>query len=1062
MKKFIDYCLSHPVSIDMFILIIILTGIVSLLNLNVEILPVFDVPLVSVSVKAGDVSVFELEERVTGVLERELSTLSGLKHIRSSTFSNQVFIQMELEWGIDKNELLFNISTRIDKAKSDMPAYAEKPDISLADPSARPLAVYAVKTAEPRENFNSVFESGIKQLFLQNKDIANFVYYGNFIDEFIIALDNEKLNALGIDYSVVMNAVRNSMESHNISSYILHEDSRYSIRIDPAVKDINGLENLHIDTGNRVFVRLADIADFSYREQKNLGDIYLDGQEIILCRIYNRYGSNPVSIIQDIDKRVEKWNQSNAISIAKLEDNSSLVAESISDIMINALIGGLAAFLVLFLFFSEIKYPLILMLSMPLSILIAFLFFYLGGISLNIISIGGLSIGIGLLVDNSVIVLESILRNKEDRIGAVHDVFYPVLAGTATTIVVFFPVIYLRGLIGTFFMQQALAITIALLASLLVAFFIVPSMLSRKHRPPSLNIPHYTELEKRSILTYTCNYILVFIKYFFILLIFLVKALFYYLFTGIFRAVDMLFRPFAIRMKAFWEKVEVYYKKSLEYLIYRKNMVLFIFLLFFIFNIYFLFNIDRAFIPEIPSDIIVIEIALPPQTPMKYNKYLCTRIKEAIGDKEGIKNIETHIGQQWTNSYGSRFNSYSSYIKLYLSDDYAKDIKKQESLIAFLAEALDEKSVSSISIRGVETIYGDIFSFGQYPFEINLYKDDMEDLNRNAEKLCSKLKQSGYFSDISSDALIDASLLRISLNEGMIKTHNLSINEIINSLKAMLSAENIDANLKADGISIAISLGRGGIYINELKDKYIIIGGKKFQIRELLSFNTESEPLEIQHRQAQRSSLILARNHTKYNYRHVLNNLSAMLSDFSEKHALLYDITGENARIREAFGDLVLSVFLAVILVYISLGIMLESYRMPVLIMTAIPMGLTGVFTGLFLLGKSLNVFSILGIVVLVGICVNDSILKIAKAQRLLKMGHDAKSAIITASIHKWRPIIITSSTTILGLFPLLFSQGKFAVLAESLALTIILGLTFSTILTLYIIPLLYLFIKRK
>lgn len=1060
MKKFISYCLSHNISIDMLMIIIILIGTVSLYNLRLEILPVFDVPFVTIRVDTTDVSIMELEENVTEPLQRELSTLSGLKYLRSYTYSNQVIIHLEFQWGIEKNELLFDISSRIDRVYPILPDYANKPEAFLTDPSARPLGVYAIEITGQRESFNIIFESNIRQLFLQNKDIANFVYFGDFINEMHIVLDKERLNALGIDHRTVLNAISTEGDGFGFGSYILHEHRRYSIRLDPLIKDIYDLKSLKIPIGDNTFTELSEIGEFQYIESKSSGDIYLDGKEIILCEIYNRYDSNPIAVINDIDEKVQNWNENNEIQIIKLEDNSNLIMESINDIMLNAVIGGLIAFLVLFLFFNEIKYPLILMLSMPFSILIAFLFFYIGGISLNIISIGGLSIGIGLLVDNSVVVVENIIRYKKDRLNAVYDVFYPLLAGTITTIIVFFPVIYLRGLIGTFFIQQALAITIALLASLLIAFFIIPSLLKREINPPVLNIPPYTEILDKKKIEYFYAYIITFINYFFIMLIFIIRTVFFYAFTGIFRMLDRLFAPLARRTSVFWQNIENLYENSLRYLIGKRNIIIFVFMIFFLFNLYFVFNIDRAFIPEIPSDIIIVEILLPVGTSREHSRAISNEIFNTINEYEGIRHIKVHIGEEWTNTMHRRFNSHSNYMKIYLKEEYANDAIKQRHLMADISQRLQGFPDTAVSIQGVETIYGDIFSFGEYPYEINLYGDDISELSRDTESLYSLLRDSGYFSDISTEALTDVPLFRLRLNEDMIRSHDLRRDDILNSIRMILSGQNIDIEIR--NLDINLRLHEENIILDDFLNEMISIDKNKFYIKELVDIDMESEPLLIQHFQSQRNTIIYARHHIELGYIQVLDKLEDIVSEFAQEKGILYEITGENIRIRDSFGDLIFAVALAVILVYISLGVILESYKMPIMIMTAIPMGLTGVFTGLFLLRNSINVFSMLGMVVLVGICVNDSILKISKAENFIKQGIDTESAIIKASIHKWRPILITSITTILGLFPLLFSQGRFAILAKSLALTVILGLTFSTLLTLYIIPLIYLIFKRK
>lgn len=1097
------FSVNRPVTITMIFLAIFILGCISVAQLKIEMLPRIPIPKIVVETQYPNAAPEEVEELVTRPLEETLSTLEGLKSISSVSSTGKSFITMEFYWQTDIDFATLKAREKLDRIKWSLPEEVSRPNILNFDPAERPIISYAITGSDDLYMLSQLGKNLLKRRFEQLSGVAIAELSGTVDQEIVIQVSPQKLYVYNISPDMITQKIR-EMNATYAGGELIDGWYKYSVLFPKNLQNAEDIKKIPIQNLHGNEFLLEELGKIYAQPKLRESIAKVNGKEGVILNIIKNSDANTVEVCRLVRESAQKWNEeqtrvsSSPITLQLLHDDSRTIISSLNSVIQAIIIGGILAFIVLMLFLKGIKSPLTIAISMPFSIIAAFILLYFSRISLNILSMGGLAIGIGLLVDNAIIVLENITRYMENGVGlkdscinGTEEVILSISAGTFTTIAVFLPIVYLQGVSAVFFKEQALTITFALLASLFIAVTLVPSFFNRKlsrvsYTPPKRLKAKEEDGSKKSrnrhgnailgpflfiwrIILKIRDGIVVVIKSIFLRIQYCINRSLVFCISK----VNNLIRPLGERNEQFWLKVKAKYEKLLNIVLEKRTATILITVGVFVFTLFIASFIPRRFIPELTPDRLNVIIEQPSGVPLNITQTKMETLEEYLINLKGIKNVESFIGEEYTEAGFITYKKnaeHKGYFVLSLDHSEIDDISRFKNR---LNEELNTMIDGNVSVISGGNVYQDIFYFGDYPYEIRIYGNNLEELVSYTNLVQEQLEQSyasesKMFSEVRSNLEITKPSFRLSFNENVLKPYRLSKHEVAKKLQELNFGYKVDELVYGNEVTDIIlrtyprSSTRRNLDLSEFMQQKLIINGQMFNVSDLVAVERYFSPEEIYRQNQQRTATIFVKLNEGVEYQTGLENIQNTLNLLSNKYNFRYDITGESERIEENFGGLILAFVLAIILVYIILGIQFESFLMPFVIILSIPLALIGVIWGLLITGISINLMSLIGAVVLVGIVVNDSILKLDTIRRLRRQGYDLFTAVKMGGSQRFRPIIMTSLTTIFGLLPLAIGLGKGAELTQPLAIAVISGLIVSTLLTLFIIPVIYVLVEKR
>lgn len=1105
------FAVNKPVSVSMFLLAILILGGISLSLLKIEMLPKIEIPKLVIETVYTDALPEEVEELVTKPLEETLCTLQGLKNISSTSSTGKSIITLEFYWKTDIDLATVKTREKLDRVKASLPNNVERPNILNFDPSEQAIISYAVKGSNDLYELSQIGKYLIKRRFEQIDGVAKAEISGEVEREIIIQISPIKLFQYGITEDLIANEIRALNRSYS-GGKLIDGWYEYSVVFPKNLENAEDLRLVAIYNDNGDKFLLSELGNVYDQNKVRTTIARVNGEDAVILNIIKNSDANTVEVCKRVRAFSETWNRANEkITLQLLHDDSQTVLKAINSVVQAILIGGALAFFILMIFLKNIKSPLTIAVSMPFSIIMTFILLYFSGISLNMLSMGGLAIGIGLLVDNSIIVLENIIRYKEKGvpikkacIDGTNEVLLSISAGTFTTIAVFFPIIYLTGVSAIFFKEQGITITYALLASLLMAITLVPSIFSKTYKSFT---PHFHRKKKirlhdtmqhahssksfsqvgagQKILFILKKIVIPFLFIFWLLLqlkeflkyllktcIIFIHYFIYSIFISFFRFLNKLIKPIGEKNERFWSMVKNHYEILLKKVLDKRGATIMITILIFILSLFAAGLVPRRFMPDIKPDKLHIIINQESGTALNMTSQTMQKMEDFLLTVPEVKSIESFIGEEYSDIGLLSFkknSEHKGYMVISLESHKIKDIQifkrdLQESLLSMLNQRKDARAFHKIDISVIsgDNIYEDIFSFGDYPFEINISINNLDKLEECITIIEDKLRALGYFSEIKSNLNITNPTYVIHLRDDVLKIHNLSKYDVMRKLQTLNVGTAIDEIVLGSEINEIILRNykqteeRRNLELDRFLKEKIYLGDHLYTVQDIIELEKDYTPEEIFRNNQIRTATIFAKLKPKADYGKALTSIENYLSPLSKQLDFKYELSGETKRIKENFSGLIFAFILAIILVYMILGIQFESFYLPFVIILTIPLSAIGMIWGLLITGMSINIMSLIGLVILVGIVVNDSIVKIDTIRRLRESGIDLIDSVMQAGSQRFRPIVMTSLTTIFGLLPLALGWGSGAQLTKPLAVTVISGLIVSTLLTLLVIPTIY------
>ena len=1009
------FSVKKPVTITMMILIVIVIGAVSFSKLQIDLLPQMELPYVMVQTSYQGAGPEEIENIISRPLEQTLSTVENIEGIMSISSEGNSLVLMEFAFNTDMDEIMLQIRERVDVIKGFLPEGTSSPLALKLDPNALPIVQLAVSSKVDLYTTQKIAEDVIAPRFERIEGTASASVTGGLEQEVEVMLKEEIIKGYNLSSSYVSQILM--AENLNMPGGTVKKgNNELTVRTMGEFKTVEEIKNLTIPLTRGGTVRLQDIADVNLKSKDQSSITKLNGKEVVQISIMKQSDANTVNVASSIDKEIEKLKTEYPdLEFVTVFNQADYINLAIDNLIRTATIGGILAIIILLIFLRSFKTTLVIAISIPFSIITTFVILFFFGITLNMMTIGAFALAVGMLVDNSIVVLENIYRNRSlgmDRITAsvdgTNEVSMAVTASSLTTIAVFIPIVFTGGLASILFKDFALTITIALLSSLVIALTLVPMLSSKLISVKNLESEEAQEKKHGPLV--------------------------------------------------------VFYKKILSFSLRHRLITILISIALFVVSVLMVTSVGAEFFPATDEGMINISATLPSGSEIEEIDALLKEIQDTIIEIPEIEIAFTSAGGG--DMYGMGGSSTGTITVLLKNLDERERSAKQIS---------DELRAMTKDIPGAEISVAEsstmMMGMSAGAISISIKGDDIDTLKTigdDFKKIIAKVEGTREVTTSYEDGIPQ---VQIIADRGIASQYGLTTAQIGNSVLNTLLGSNV-TKFKVNGDEIDIVLKGDNVYGESISYLEMLPVetpmGSSIPLSEVAEIRVEKGPISIQ-RENQVRVMTVSGSVVGRDVQSASLEIEELLKEYEMPFGYSYIFGGEIEQIQETFTDLFLVMLMAIALVYMIIAAQFESLIQPLSIMFSVPLALSGGFIGLFIAGLPLNVIGIIGLIILVGIVVNNAIVLVDYINNRRRRGEDRNAAIMKAGPIRIRPIMMTALTTILGLVPMSFGIGEGAELTQSMGVVVIGGLTLSTVLTLVIVPVMYTifddiadFFKRK
>ncbi len=1062
----VDVAIKRPVTVWMFTFAVMLFGLVGLSRLAVNLLPELSYPTLTVRTNYIGAAPAEVEQLITKPVEEAVGVVKGLRKISSVSKAGQSDVLLEFEWDVAMDITSLEVREKLDLIR--LPLDVEKPLILKFNPSLDPIIRLGLQTsdnsARSLTQLRTFAEYDVKRQLESLLGVASVKLGGGLEQEYQVVIDQHKLAQLNLSSQEIIHRI--NAENVNISAGKLIEgNTQYLVRTLNQFTNINQIGELVVYRENEKTVTLNDIATIvdGYKERTDVTRI--NASEAVELAIYKEGDANTVQVAKLINNKIDAINKllGDRYQLTVVYDQSTFISNAISEVKSAAIIGGLLAMVILFLFLRSIKPTLIISLSIPVSVIATFNMMYSNGISLNIMSLGGIALATGLLVDNAIVVLENIARYKEQGLNVVEaarkgtkEVSGAIIASTLTTLAVFVPLIFVEGVAGQLFADQAMTVAFALIASLVVALTLIPMLASRQ---AAKTIDDVSEAEKVSFKkiawTKKVSFILLLpFKVLFVWLPMLISRIVLLGFHGVSKVASLLMKPLTAGFNFAFDQLAALYSKLLSLALKNAVITLFISLTFAGSAAFILPKIGVELLPPLAQGEFYLDLELAPGTPLAVTDKTINQIAEKLQQDKRIKSTYSLTGR------GSLMTSNAD-----------KGGEHQARLQVMLHDSQDESQVMADIRQYTRKLVGattqlnqpELFTFSK-PISIELASYDLNLLATYSNKLTAMMEQDKQFADVANSQRQGQPELAIHFNQQKIAKLGLNSPDIAR-LVAVKIGGNIASKYTLLDRKIDILVRSDEKQRNSIDDLRMLVvnPNDKFPITlDSISDIVETVgPAQINRINQQRVAVVSA-NIAIGDQNSALAQANELIKQLKLPLSVVPSFGGQSEEMQQSFNSMLMALTLAVFLVYLVMASQFESLLQPLLILFSIPLAGVGSIYGLYLFGSNISVIVFIGLIMLAGIVVNNAIVLLDRINQLRTQGLTKNDAIKQAAQSRLRPIIMTTLTTALGLLPMALGVGEGAELRTPMAITVISGLLCSTLLTLIVLPVLYLLFDHK
>lgn len=995
MKSIPEFSIRKPATTIMFIISMIFFGFLGLRKMPVEMLPNINKPTVRIRIKWDGATPDDVDKMITRKIEDVLPNVEGIVEYSSESSAETSLIFIKFKYGTDVETKITLIQNELNQIRNKFPDDMDEPSIRKSSSSDVPALTFTLYGGDKME-MRSYAENNLKPMLERLEGVSEINVYGGQEQEVAIEIDPDKLENYNLSIVDVYNKMKSA--SANLPGGILREgEKEYLVKIEAEIETADEIREIILSNKDGHLLKLKDVANIKVAP-KDIKSIYRkNGEDSIVVIISKTDGGNAISIVNNSKKLLEK-NRGSLPLNTKLNyefDSSITINNSINNVKSSGIQGLVLASAILFVFLKSISATIIIAVAIPISIIFTFFLLNMQGISINLISLMGLSLGIGMLVDNSVVVVDNIFRHMtelgKNKIQAAKDgaeeMALPVLASTMTTVAAFLPLVFQEGLAKEQFNNLCYAISYSLLASLIISLTFVP-MIASKIMDQKKNL----NAEGKIMTTFRKIYV-----------------------------------------------------NSLKWSIRRRGIVLLILFALFSGSLYVASKLGGRFTPTIDEGRYAVVAKLPSGSDVNKGDRIGKILEEKVKDLPFV--VDYTVSANGTSSI--------------LNINAGLKTSREESM----SDILKKLRETFVEIPDMELTIAPGYRFGTrglYDLEFELYSDNEAQLQIISEQLKEQIKKIDGIYDVTSSFEGGKPEGKFYINREKAEYYGLDVKDIATMIQTQILG-GTPIKINSDNSEIDVTLKLQKKYREStgliLDSRITLKSGENIRISDVAEFRAEEGPSKIEKKDKKKKIVIYANMKDELDLKTAQELVIQTLEDMGYPEGITYGTGGKSADMAEMSEQLQYTFMIAVFLIYFILVWQFESFIMPFVIILSIPLSTTGAFYAFYLAGLSIDAMVSVGFVMLAGIVVNNAIVLIDFINFRREVGDNMNKALITAGKTRLRPILMTTLTTVLGMLPLMFSNGEGSEIYKGMSFVVVFGLSAATLLTLIVIPIFYYFI---
>ena len=995
MKSIPEFSIRKPATTIMFIISMIFFGFLGLRKMPVEMLPNINKPTVRIRIKWDGATPDDVDKMITRKIEDVLPNVEGIVEYSSESSAETSLIFIKFKYGTDVETKITLIQNELNQIRNKFPDDMDEPSIRKSSSSDVPALTFTLYGGDKME-MRSYAENNLKPMLERLEGVSEINVYGGQEQEVAIEIDPDKLENYNLSIVDVYNKMKSA--SANLPGGILREgEKEYLVKIEAEIETADEIREIILSNKDGHLLKLKDVASIKVAP-KDIKSIYRkNGEDSIVVIISKTDSGNAVSIVNNSKKLLER-NRGSLPLNTKLNyefDSSITINNSINNVKSSGIQGLVLASAILFVFLKSISATIIIAVAIPISIIFTFFLLNMQGISINLISLMGLSLGIGMLVDNSVVVVDNIFRHMtelgKNKIQAAKDgaeeMALPVLASTMTTVAAFLPLVFQEGLAKEQFNNLCYAISYSLLASLIISLTFVP-MIASKIMDQKKNL----NAEGKIMTTFRKIYV-----------------------------------------------------NSLKWSIRRRGIVLLSLFALFSGSLYVASKLGGRFTPTIDEGRYAVVAKLPSGSDVNKGDRIGKILEEKVKDLPFV--VDYTVSANGTSSI--------------LNINAGLKTSREDSM----SDILKKLRQTFVEIPDMELTIAPGYRFGTrglYDLEFELYSDNEAQLQIISEQLKEQIKKIDGIYDVTSSFEGGKPEGKFYINREKAEYYGLDVKEIATMIQTQILG-GTPIKINSDNSEIDVTLKLQKKYREStgliLDSRITLKSGENIRISDVAEFRAEEGPSKIEKKDKKKKIVLYANLKSELDLKTAQELVIETLEDMGYPEGITYGTGGKSADMAEMSNQLQYTFMIAVFLIYFILVWQFESFIMPFVIILSIPLSTTGAFYALYLAGLSIDAMVSVGFVMLAGIVVNNAIVLIDFINFRREVGDNMNKALITAGKTRLRPILMTTLTTVLGMLPLMFSNGEGSEIYKGMSFVVVFGLSAATLLTLIVIPVFYYFI---
>lgn len=1032
-----ELAVKKPVTTLLVFIMLIALGIYCTLQLPMDMYPNMELPYMLIMTSYPNAGPEEVEQSLTRTLESSLSGLSGLKKMQSQSSAGQSLIILELNFGTSLDNAANEIRDKIDLVRSYLPSDAETPVTIKADPSMLPMMTLALKGNRTAEELRDYAEDIVQPRLEQIDGVASASVSGGRVKSVNVDIPRDRLEAYGLSISTVAQMI-GAQNLQSSGGTIRTGDMNYTLKTNGKYSSIEDLKNTvvsyKVSQGDGMSppevktIRLRDVADVYEGYKTESSYAYLDGEQCVMLSVTKQSGSNSVSAAKKVRAAMKtiKGDLPGDVELIETSNTTDVIEQTIAEVVRSVVQGALLAVLVLFVFLRSFKSTIIIGLAIPISVCITLLLMYFTDITLNMISLGGLLLGIGMLVDNSIVVLENIFsytqKGSKPTVAAIlgsREMIMSITASTLTSICIFLPMLLFKkqlGIMGLFFNDLAFTIIFSLMCSLIVAIALVPVLTSRYLKITKL-------AEGRRGISW-----------------------------GINRRIDGIFGA-----------IDTAYSKGVRFVIHLRWLFVLLVLFLLVASVFAIKSIGFIFMPASPSDTVTVSFDLPKGTALNVtNETVTDFVRTVQGELKGVKYTSVSVGGSSWFSSAAETNTASVTYSLYPASERLEGYDNEASAKAKLRKYFSafpgaRLSFSSNNMSGVSS--GNI--------SIDLRSNDLTLLRSTAERIQAVLeeKATDAVQAVSTDLEEGLPQVEISVDRDKLYDMGLNIYGVGSEVSAAINGTTASRYTKGgDDIDVIVQLSEADKKkVSDLDQIFVLNNsGVRVPLSSIASYTEGTSPVSILRENQARMLHVTVEPVPGLSLDVVQSRVKQVMDENLPKDEnITISFSGDYEDMIETVVNFVAIVIMAAALVFIVMASQFESLIDPFIILVTIPFSFIGVIAIYLLTGQQLNVITVMGVLVLVGTIVNNGIVLVDYTNLLRKRGYELEEACVQAAKSRLRPILMSTLTTVISLTPMAFFPAEGSEMMQPISLTVFGGMTFGSIMTLFIMPAIYFIVNK-